>query len=462
MKKVNLLLAAVVAASVSAPALAEYTPNVQMYGYFRSGVASKHTPKDDAWVHRFGRLGYEQDTYAEIGLGSTVAKVDDTEWNVNSRIAYKSTLNRDWQTADHENAEEHANFALREFNLSVKGLLDFDKDANIWVGKRYYRKDLHLTDMFYWDISGMGAGIENLSAGSGKLALAGFRRDDGRQDYVFDTSVSGKLEHTSATASAHLFDVQYSMPLWDGANVAFCDTYIQKQSDDNHKISAANGYGNSNIFALEFTQGFSSGWNKSVIQWTHGSTANWGAFGSPVWLDRSGASDSANRYVFINTGDVKLASNFGINHVLYATYSSGYDTNLGSKDSDKAFQLVVRPYLALTKMTRLYVEAGFSTESTKNKKGDKFETTNGQNQKYTLAYAITPDASNFWSRPEVRFYATYVHSNENGQNLAAYAGDTKDNTIADYDDNGVFKGYKTGDYYKNHNFIFGVQAEAWW
>ena len=453
MKKVNLLLAAVVAASVIAPAAQAYTPNVQMFGYVRSGVASKHTPKDDAWVHRFGRLGYEQDTYGEIGLGADIAKVDDTVWSVQNRIAYKSTLNRDWQSADNENDEEHAHFAFREFNVSVKGLLDFDKDANIWVGKKYYRKDVYITDMYYWDISGMGAGIENLSAGPGKLSLAWLRRDDDRQDYVFDTSVLDRVESTKSTASAHFFDVQYSFPLWDGANLALCETYIQKQSDDNHKITAAHGYGNSNIFALEFTQGFSSGWNKSVIQWTHGSTANYGAFGSPVWLDRSGASDSANRYVFINTGDIKLSSNFGINHVIYATYSSGYDatdrTSLAKKDSDKAFQLVVRPYLALTKMTRLYVEAGFSTESTKNINEDGIaKSSNAKNQKYTLAYAITPDASNFWSRPEIRFYVTYIHSNHEADVIDAWgAGETLQ---------------KSDNYVNKQDLAFGAQVEAWW
>ena len=496
MKKVNLLLAAVVAASVSAPAVADYTPNVQFGGYFRSGVASEHTAKGNDHVHRFGRLGYEQDTYAEVTLSADLAKIDDTVWSVQSRVAYSSGYNRDWQAAwnkdqtkgDYSNKTEQSDVALREFNLSVKGLLDFDKDANVWVGKKFYRKDLHITDMYYWDISGMGAGIENLSVGPGKLSLAWLRRDDGDVNYRFDAAPTGKIQSTSSYASAHFFDVQYSFSLWDGANLALCETYIQKQSDDNNKITAGyvgyddttneinsvkGGYGNSSIFALEFTQGFSSGWNKTVLQWTHGSTAKWGAFGSPVWFDRDGTSDSANRYVFINTGDAKLASNFGIYHVLYATYSSGYDADNSvtreGRENDRAFQLVVRPYLVLTKMTRLYAEAGFSTESKKECVGlndfgvAEYKTTNAKNQKYTLAYAITPDASNFWSRPEIRLYATYVHSNENGQNLAAYSkSQNTDNTIANYDEDGKFVGFKTGDYYKNHNFIFGVQAEAWW
>ena len=60
MKKVNLLLAAVVAASVSAPALAEYTPNAHFYGFARAGVSSQHYNVDDPEKARLGRLGYEK------------------------------------------------------------------------------------------------------------------------------------------------------------------------------------------------------------------------------------------------------------------------------------------------------------------------------------------------------------------------------------------------------------------
>ena len=38
MKKVNLLAAAVLAAAFAMPAQADYTPNVNFNGYFRSGV----------------------------------------------------------------------------------------------------------------------------------------------------------------------------------------------------------------------------------------------------------------------------------------------------------------------------------------------------------------------------------------------------------------------------------------
>lgn len=68
-------------------------------------------------------------------------------------------------------------------------------------------------------------------------------------------------------------------------------------------------------------------------------------------------------------------------------------------------------------------------------------------QKLTLAYAIAPDAG-FYSRPEVRFFATYFHASD--YNTKSW--------------NGINKGISNHDgdrHYKNM-FQFGVQGEAWW
>ena len=133
MKKVNLLAAAVLAAAFAMPAQADYTPNAYFGGYIRSGVSNHHTMKDDPQVQRFGRLGYENDTYGEIFLGADVATVDDTVWTVNSRLAASAQYNRDWQSTDGKDPENFR-IALREFNLNVKGIFDWDKDASLWAG----------------------------------------------------------------------------------------------------------------------------------------------------------------------------------------------------------------------------------------------------------------------------------------------------------------------------------------
>ena len=457
MKKVTLLAAGVLAAVAAAPSANAYTPNAYFGGYFRSGVMSKRFNKSDDLVHQVGRLGAENDTYGEIFLGTDVANVDDTVWSVNSRIAVSSQYNRDWQSTNNvlvsvdregnhsvsTNHHENTRFAFREFNLTVKGLLDFDKDATVWAGKRFYhREDIHVTDLYYWDVSGMGAGVENLQAGPGKLSLAWLRRDDG-QTYVDNVDSSVKK---NGFRSAHIFDVQYDFPAWDGANIEVRDTFLVPQRDNDSTTKkdfhVANKFGKSNIFGVELGQGYSLGWHKTVLKWTHGSTARWVKFGTEAWFDDSGASDKANRYSIYNFGQMNFTSNFGMFYTLNFTASKNYDDtdrhdfNL---KSDRAFQVVVRPYVQLTKMTKVLVELGAYTQTEKDQDGNS---TTRNAQKYTVAYAITPDASNFWSRPELRIFATYIHGKKDGMQSVDVSS--------------------WGDSAQNRNFLVGVQAEAWW
>ena len=140
-----------------------------------------------------------RDTYGEIGLGADLAKVDDTVWSVYTMLAVKSKINGStWQDnrGDDENkfgddsgrnCTWSSALAFRQFFVNVKGMFDWDKDAKIWVGKRYYhREDIHVTDLYYHDISGTGAGVENLTAGPGKFSIAWLRYDFNNQKYIND------------------------------------------------------------------------------------------------------------------------------------------------------------------------------------------------------------------------------------------------------------------------------------
>ena len=93
-------------------------------------------------------------------------------------------------------------------------------------------------------------------------------------------------------------------------------------------------------------------------------------------------------------------------------------------------------------MTRIYAEAGWSVDSVDVKDKTKGKKVVEQAQKYTLAYAITPDASNFWSRPEIRFFYSYVHGN--GVGNTSMPGTSE----------------KAG-YVVSQDNYFGAQIEAW-
>ena len=95
-------------------------------------------------------------------------------------------------------------------------------------------------------------------------------------------------------------------------------------------------------------------------------------------------------------------------------------------------------------MTRFYIEAGMYTKS--EQYIDQLDNKNIQMQKLTAAYAITPDASNFWSRPEIRFYVTYIHANHEADVIDAWgAGETLQ---------------KSDNYVNKQDLAFGAQVEA--
>ena len=50
--------------------------------------------------------------------------------------------------------------------------------AQIWAGKRFYqRKDIHIFNFYYLNVSGTGAGIENIPVGNlGQAAFAVIRQ----------------------------------------------------------------------------------------------------------------------------------------------------------------------------------------------------------------------------------------------------------------------------------------------
>ena len=403
MKKVNLLAAAVLAASMSAPAFADYTPNAYFNGYMRAGVGfdkNGHTNGNDGVAWNVGRLGSESRLFGEIGIGADVAKVDDTVWTVNSMLSVSTDKEDSYVALGGSDGD----IALRQFNVEVKGLFDADKDAKVWVGKKYVqRQDIHIIDTYYYNISGNGAGIENVSLGAGKFSTA----------FVQNTKEN------------NIFDVRYNFPLWDGASFQVGNAYVQqkKQAESDKQL-------NGNTVTLEFSQGFNGGWNKTVFQWFKGASA--AAAQVAGW--NHNAEDDGNAYKLWNFGETTIVGDLKMFHVVDYAYQK-LDGENGNTKKVKTFQAVVRPWYKLTKMTRLYVELGAYGQYTKYDDGDK---EHDRMQKATLAYAVTPDAGNFWSRPEIRVYTTWLHGTDKDAVFSA--------------------GYRKG----STDITVGVQAEAWW
>ena len=430
MKKVNLLAAAVVvAASFSmSSAYASGTGASLLHGdisYFRTGVASRsaYSSQDENLV---GRLGNQFDTYIELAPNVTLNETDGTQWDFVTSVAYKSKVDGNFTDLRDQNSTD---LALTQGYLRVKGLFDIDPDAVLWAGKKYNREDSHLVDQYWRNISGNGVGIENISLGSGKFSAHWVKNDikdqefqKGNRYFVTDNKV----------------DVAYAFPVGPG-NLELRYTRIMPQRYSSSRgVSPVKDYENGNLFAVKFGMPVLNGWNNTVLRYAKGGNANWAgaAYGNDLASSVYGTVNS-NAYAWdlMNFGAVNFTDRF---HMLYHVRGTYADRKtVGEAPKSKMFQAVLRPVYVLTKMTKFMVEGGYYTLTGENVDGSKFNQNIG---KLTLAYAVNPDAYNAWTRPEIRFYATYKHYGHESM-VPSYMLD-----------------WNGGD---NNQYIFGVQAEAW-
>ncbi|WP_028864919.1 maltoporin [Psychromonas aquimarina] len=409
--KILPLAAAISAALLSSNVMAELAP-VEFHGYMRAGVGVSDGGGQQVQFNKndLGRLGNESDVYGEIALGKEVFNDDGVSFKVNSMIAIASDGSNDWEGTKEDDSE----FALRQFNVEAKGVLGFAPEATLWAGKRYnQRHDVHITDFYYWDVSGAGAGIDHIKAGPGQLSVAWVRSD--RSDVADTGNANGAL-------NVNILDARYAgIQLWDGMSLEVgIDYAITNGSDTYTGTDPKNGV----LLTSEFTQSVMGGFNKTVFQYGtegYGKALAYGGAGN--WYGAE-AQDGAKGYRVINHGVVNFTDKIDMSHMI--RYSSADEVEAGQTNDITNFSIVVRPSYQWTEHQKTILEAGYFD-------GEYATGSKAGGQKYTIAQAWTA-GSNFWARPEIRVYASYLKNDEN--TTAFNGGDTEAN--------------------------FGVQAEAWW
>lgn len=407
---------------------------VNFTGYFRSGVGVSQDGATQSWMIPYvGRLGNEADTYTEIGLGQELYNKGGKTFYVDSMLSMNSDGSNDWEATG---TTGDATFALRQFNIQAKGLIESSPEAVVWAGKRYYqRHDIHIIDTKYWNISGAGAGVENIKAGDGAFSAAWIRGD-------------------GDDLNINYADLRYAgLKPWDGAWAEVGVTYAIPNATDAQDTPASYGnFDNSMMLTAELSQYFAStGINqKFVLQYADKAMAHNMVDQGGGWYDVWSKDNSdAKGYRFINVGDLPYGDKFIFNYVL--TYGKASDigekwvdlTNGattagnwigGSRDDVSLFSLVGRAQYQWTDIMKTIVEAGTFQQKTEFASGTDYK---AAGQKYTLAQAWSA-GSGFWARPELRVYASYLKD----------AGDSKDYTFNGKTDANTMN--------------FGVQAEAWW
>ncbi|MFM4701952.1 maltoporin [Aeromonas bivalvium] len=411
-----------IAAAVTAALASQAAFAVDFHGYFRSGVGiSEDGDMQTFEKFKVGRLGNENETYGEVQLGQEVYNKDGKSFYVDSMVAMVSNQSNDWEGTgtscnfDTKQCEDDATFALRQFNVQAKGVLGFAPEATLWAGKRYYqRHDIHISDFYYWDVSGAGAGIENIQAGPGKVSLAWTRSD------------AGELNN-------NILDARYAgIPLWSDASLELgVDYAIANPTDDQEKVN--DDIKDGVMVTAELTQNLLGGFNKTTLQYMSDSYATLPIYyGAGNWTSQDGASGDGFR--IINWGVLPVGDKVEFGHQL--VYGQSNDVTIdGVTGSDAdTFSVVVRPMYKWDDIQKTILELGYYRDTKDVRDQDS---TDSSGQKYTIAQAWSAGSS-FWARPEIRVFASYLKSGgDNGQ---------------------TFNGSNNDD----NTWNFGIQAEAWW
>jgi maltoporin len=164
--------------------------DVSLHGYFRGGYGLSSDKGRMTCFQAPGamskyRLGNECDQYGEFHFSVPVyvakdgmvatAHIMPALWLPTTTLGHPGANGITPGTGETwSGAGFNFPFMFLEFE-HVPGL----SEGKPWIGQRYYkREDFHSTDFFYWNPSGLGAGIEDIQLGSElKLSYAAFAMD---------------------------------------------------------------------------------------------------------------------------------------------------------------------------------------------------------------------------------------------------------------------------------------------
>jgi maltoporin len=405
----------------------DVTRNLEIHGYLRSGYGinqngggqEKVTSPDGLFQIGPGRLGDEEDTYGELTFKYSAPQetADSVKFAVQSTLAYKYAGDKsNYNTND-------GDLLIREAFVTASNVLKTNPEVQFWAGQRFYdRHDIHIYDYYFLDTSGYGGGVENIKLGPGKLAVA----------YLGGTDSTAQVA-SRYSLTKQILDVRWSeLPTFGGKGTLWVSPqYVNGGTGVNpDKVGG---------LALGWVQmnTLPKGYNKASIQYGFGAGYQFGTYVSGINYQPKGTLDDAKTFQITDQLVWQFDDQFSLMWAAILNYEDKGYQNAGESSADRTFvTTAVRPIYMFTQHIGLETEIGFDWVDDVRWTPEDDSTTVG---KITIAPVIKPSGA-FWSRPEIRLYATYFFWSD---------------APSWYAPNGVEAG-------KKGSWNFGIQAETWW
>lgn len=409
-------------------------------GYFRAGYGRSD---EGGPLQAFGvpgvakyRLGNEAENYGELAFAKTFypagvfagkeVGADDPVARLNYRLAFVDAY-KDYGTAS------GTDFSSPEVWGSLSNVIPGMPDAKVWAGNRFYRRhDIHINDFYFWDMSGGGAGIEDVTLGDGKFAFAWI--GDGAESAIYN-QFNTPDPANMAGFSKSSFDFRYYDWKFLGGTGEVGLTYSTARSgvdSTGRKAEDSDGFALSLVRTdKEFLDPNSL--HKLSLQVGNGPAKTFTS-GFDTFTDATGTyirPDPEESWRFRATDQivVKPIEEFAIGSSLVYQY-----TDFGDYAPDQQWVSAgVRPVWYVTDNFSVAFESGMDWVS-ETQTGD-----GGTLGKLTLAPQLSL-GNQFFSRPVLRAFVTYAAWNDG---LQGEIGGP------DYTD-------------RSSGWSWGVQMESWW
>lgn len=403
-------------------------------GYFRAGwaTASHGVPKSYA-IGSLGRFGNEHSGWFDLILNQRVYEQDGK--SVHAVVWLDGNVGQSYSNGMFDSSSDNL-LQFSDMYVTTTGFIPFLPEASFWVGKHYLRSyEIQMLDWKAHKADSAGAvGLENIDVAGGKLDVALLRQD---------LDLYSKDYSTTTQVNTNALDIRYrEIPLWDNATLEIDGKYNTANKSNNQKSS--------NYFALKdawlatgvirqkFTKG---GFNELAVQFANNSIAS--GFmrisdANPDYGDGKyyyGEHTGGTALRIISQGEAYLRPDVIVaNALVYGRGNDLYSYETGPHSDFETFRAVLRPAYIWDQYNQSGVELAYFNQ--KNTANDVNYRESGY--KTTLFHTFKVNTSMLTSRPEIRFYASYLKSLQNGISQFSFADD------------------------KDDQLSVGVQAEVWW
>jgi maltoporin len=396
---------------------------VEFHGYLRAGISENIKGGDaDAFqapgAYSKFRLGNEVETYGELELDNNWVNPDHSAawFKTVAMLAFVAPRNSTFDTI--------TAFAVREAYGQAGHIIASQPNLSVWAGQRYYRRrDSHIIDFFYQDMSGYGAGFEDLQL-TDKVKLAVAYLGGSRELAPGEVNTSGRLFKST-------LDIRfYDLPVGAGSLEVWLIPTLGTQGSEGNASGNHSGMGGGVFYFVPVLGGF----NELSAQYGYAGAANFSS-----GLETIAADGWMLRVVDRATIQARADLSVTWSGVVQLDNKDGRSRNAttGALDSAAGNLWVsagARPVYSFTKYTGIAFDAGVDVV-----KPEAAHSKYGELATFAIAPLVRP-GMDFWARPELRVFVTF----------AAWSKS--------------IEGQVGGDAFKHQTYglTSGVQFESWW